>query len=78
MLFYVRGTQLEYSSKPHKHDMLCYIPNVMRRYITHDMLCYITHVMRCYITHDMLCYITDAMLCYITHVILCQGHPARV
>ena len=62
ILFYVRGTQLEYSSKPHKHDMLCYKPNVMR----------------CYITHDMLCYITHAMLCYITHVILCQGHPARV
>ena len=70
MLFYVRGTQREYSSKPHTHDMLCYITHVMRCYITHDMLCYITHVKRCYIT--------QAMLCYITHVILSQGHPARV
>ena len=78
MLFYFRGTQREYSSKPHKPDMLSYKTHVMRCYITHDMLCYITHVKRCYITHDMLCYITHATLCYITHVFLSQGHPARV
>ena len=47
MLFYARGTRREYSSKPHKHDMLCYITHIMRCYITHAMLCYITHNILC-------------------------------